>query len=175
MLKRYTAWFALSVILCPSGFARNAADGGYDITYEGGSVPSVNSGSVLRLYIEANQLRFTGCTSRKRVMHNKACREGADFVFAIPVSAITEVSYGQDVHRRVGEAVALGAVSLGLGALLALSKSKKHLVGLIWADGDKKGGLSMQCDKSNYRGILAGIEGITGKKAVDSATMNVKN
>jgi hypothetical protein len=33
----------------------------------------------------------------------------------------------------------------------------------------------MQCDKSEYRGILAGLEGITGKKAVDSTTMTVKN
>jgi len=29
----------------------------------------------------------------------------------------------------------------------------------------------MQCDKRDYRGILAGLEGITGKKAVDSETM----
>jgi hypothetical protein len=33
----------------------------------------------------------------------------------------------------------------------------------------------MQCDKSEYRGILAGLEAITGKKAVDSTTMTVKN
>ena len=33
----------------------------------------------------------------------------------------------------------------------------------------------MQCDKNEYRGILAGLEGISGKKAVDSSTMTVKN
>src|ERR1039458_7684251 len=93
----------------------------------------------------------------------------------IPASAITEISYGQDVHRRVGTAVAVGVFTLGVGALVALSKSKKHFIGLTWANGDKKGGLAMQCDKSEYRGILAGIEGITGKKAVNSTTMTVKN
>jgi hypothetical protein len=46
---------------------------------------------------------------------------------------------------------------------------------LIWADGDKKSGLAMQCDKNDYRGILAGLEGISGKKAVDSETMTVRN
>jgi hypothetical protein len=46
---------------------------------------------------------------------------------------------------------------------------------LIWADNDKKGGFAMQCDKSDYRGVLAGLEGISGKKAVDSETMTVKN
>jgi hypothetical protein len=33
----------------------------------------------------------------------------------------------------------------------------------------------MQCDKNGYRGILAGLEGVSGKKAVDSETMTVKN
>ena len=87
----------------------------------------------------------------------------------MPASAITEISYGQDVHRRVGAAIGLAVVSFGIGALMALTKSKKHFVGLTWADGDKKGGLAMQCDKNEYRGILAGLEGISGKKAVDSA------
>jgi hypothetical protein len=48
-------------------------------------------------------------------------------------------------------------------------------VSLTWADGDKKGGLALQCDKNEYRGILAGLESISGKKAVDSAAMTVKN
>ncbi len=86
-----------------------------------------------------------------------------------------ESSYGQDVHRRIGTAVAVGVFTLGVGALIALSKSKKHYIGLIWADGDKKGGLALQCDKNDYRGILAGLEGVSGKKAVDSETMTVKN
>jgi ApbE superfamily uncharacterized protein (UPF0280 family) len=93
----------------------------------------------------------------------------------IPASAITEISYGQDVHRRVGAAIGLAVISLGIGGLMALTKSKKHYVGLTWADGDKKGGLAIQCDKSDYRGVLAGLEGVTGKKAVDSDTMTVKN
>jgi hypothetical protein len=36
-------------------------------------------------------------------------------------------------------AIGLAVVSLGIGALMALTKSKKHFVGLTWADGDKKG------------------------------------
>ena len=131
--------------------------------YDGGSVTEVKPGSDLRLYIDSNQVRF--------VKGHKAL----EAIVTIPASAITEISYGQDVHRRVGTAVAVGVVTLGVGAFVALSKSKKHFIGLTWANGDKKGGLAMQCDKSEYRGILAGIEGITGKKAVDSTTMTVKN
>src|SRR5499433_1481534 len=96
-------------------------------------------------------------------------------VLTIPASAITEISYGQDVHRRVGAAIGIAVVSFGVGALMALTKSKKHYVGLTWADADKKGGLAIQCDKSDYRGVLAALEGVSGKKAVNSDTMTVKN
>jgi hypothetical protein len=58
---------------------------------------------------------------------------------------------------------------------MAFSKSKKHFIGITYADGEKKGGFVMQCDKNEYRGILAALEGITGKKAVDSDAMTVKN
>lgn len=155
-MKRFLA-ISLCVLL-PS--LAISGDSGYKVTYDGGSVQGVKAGSVVKLFIDANQIRFLN---------------GKQEVVTIPASSVTEISYGQDVHRRVGTAVAVGIFTLGLGALTALSKSKKHFVGLTWADGDKKGGLAMQCDKSEYRGILAGIEGITGKKAVDSTTMTVKN
>jgi hypothetical protein len=85
------------------------------------------------------------------------------------------VSYGQDVHRRVGAAIGLALVSFGIGALMALTKSKKHYVGITWDDDGKKGGIAFQADKSDYRGIIAGLEGITGKRAVNSDAMTVKN
>lgn len=46
--------------------------------------------------------------------------------------------------------------------------SKKDSVGLTWANGDQKGGLAVQCDKNDYRSVLARLEGITGKKAINS-------
>jgi hypothetical protein len=114
----------------------------------------------VNLFIDSNQIRLT---------------KKNDVLATIPASAITEISYGQDVHRRVGAAIGLAVVSLGIGALMLLSKSKKHYVGITWVDGDKKGGFVMQCDKSDYRGVLLGLEGVTGKKAVDSDAMTVKN
>jgi hypothetical protein len=75
----------------------------------------------------------------------------------------------------VGAAIGLAVVSFGIGALMALTKSKKHFVGLTWNDAGKKGGIAFQADKSDYRGVLAGLEGITGKKAVDSDALSVKN
>jgi CxxC motif-containing protein (DUF1111 family) len=151
----------LAAVLCIAmPIAMFAAENGYKVTYDGGSLPDAKAGTGMKIYIETNQIRFA--------------KDKAD-VIKIPASAITEISYGQDVHRRIGTAVAVGVFTLGVGALIALSKSKKHYIGLIWADGDKKGGLALQCDKNDYRGILAGLEGVSGKKAVDSETMTVRN
>jgi hypothetical protein len=151
----------LAVLLCAivpiSAFA---AENGYKVIYDGGSIQDVKTGSDLRLFIESDRIRFT--------------KDKKDLI-TIPASSVTEISYGQDVHRRVGAAIGLAVVSFGIGALMALTKSKKHFVGLTWADGEHKGGFAIQCDKSDYRGVLAGIEGITGKKAVDSEALTVKN
>jgi len=137
-----------------------AAQNSYKVNYDGGSIPNVKAGKDIQLFIDQNQLR---------IIRDK------EEIQVIPASAITEISYGQDVHRRVGAAIGLAVVSLGIGALMALSKSKKHFVGLTYDDGGKKGGFAFQADKNNYRGILAGIEGITGKKAVNSDALAVKN
>lgn len=140
-----------------------AADSGYLVMYDGGSLSNLKPGTKMKMYLEGDKIRFA-----------EEGKQGRD-LSVVPASSVTEISYGQDVHRRVGAAIGLAVVSLGLGALLALSKSKKHYVGLTWADGDKKGGFAMQCDKNDYRGILAGLEGVTGKKAVDSDALTVKN
>lgn len=151
----------LALILCLAiPVALVAGDNAYKVTYDGGSLTDQKAGTGMKLFIDSNQIRLV--------------RDKGDVV-TIPASTVTEISYGQDVHRRVGAAIGLAVVSLGIGALMALTKSKKHYVGLTWADGDKKGGFAMQCDKNDYRGVLAGLEGVTGKKAVNSDAMTVKN
>ncbi len=151
----------VSILLCiifPIGAL--AGDNGYKIDYDGGSLQNAKAGTNMKLFIDGSNIR---------IMKDKT------EVAVIPATAVTEISYGQDVHRRVGAAIGVAVVSLGIGALLALTKSKKHFIGLTWDEAGKKGGLAFQADKNDYRGLLAGLEGITGKKAVDSDAMNVKN
>ena len=161
MLIRFLAILS-AIALFQTPFAAEAKDSGYTVIYDGGSLPDLKAGSKLKMYIASNEIRLMD-------------EKGKTVVSTVVPSSVTEVSYGQDVHRRVGTAVAVGVFTLGLGALTALSKSKKHFVGLTWATGDLKGGFAMQCDKNDYRGVLAGLEGVTGKKAVDSEAMTVKN
>jgi hypothetical protein len=133
---------------------------GHKLTYDGGSIPNLKTGNSVKLYLDQNQIHVF--------------KDGVE-VTTLPASAVTEITYGQDVHRRVGAAIGLATVSLGVGALMALTKSKKHFIGITWDDAGNKGGAAFQADKSDYRGVLAGLQGITGKGAVSSDSMTVKN
>jgi CxxC motif-containing protein (DUF1111 family) len=156
-MKSCVALF-LCLLVPSAAFAADAND--YKVMYDGGSLPDLKAGTDVRLQIDSDKVH---------IFHGK------EEVIVIPAASITEISYGQDVHRRIGAAIGLAVISLGVGALMAFTKSKKHYIGLTWADGDKKGGFAMQCDKNDYRGELTAIEGITGKKAVNSDAMSVKN
>jgi len=159
-VKKVFAGFISAVLCVVLPVSAFAGDNGYKVTYDGGSVSNVKAGAGVRLVFDTNQIRLIKDKSE---------------VIVIPASAVTEINYGQDVHRRVGAAIGLAVVSFGIGGLMALTKSKKHYIGITWATADIKGGFAMQCDKNEYRGILSGLEGITGKKAVDSEAMTVKN
>lgn len=154
---------ALALFLCLAVpalvFAANPVT--YKVKYRGGSLPNIKNGTVLQLAIASGNVRFLDEKNKE--------------VANIPANTITEVSYGRDVHRRVGTAIGLALITpFGIGALAAFSKSKKHYVGLIWNEGTKKGGLAMQCDKKDYRGVLAALEAVSGKKSVDPAALSVK-
>jgi hypothetical protein len=152
----------LALVLCIATSHLAFAESGstYSVKYDGGSQSDLKVGSDLKLSIDQNQVRLV--RDKKEVL-------------VIPAAAITDLSYGQDVHRRVGAAIGLAVVSFGIGGLMALTKSKKHFVGLTWDNGGSKGGLALQADKSDYRGLLTGLEGISGKKAVNSDALTVKN
>ncbi|HLB92071.1 MAG TPA: hypothetical protein VJK27_07010, partial [Terriglobales bacterium] len=69
-----------------------AGDNSYKVTYDGGSLPDLKAGTGIKLYIDANQIRLV--------------RDKTD-ITTIAASSVTEISYGQDVHRRVGAAIGL--------------------------------------------------------------------
>jgi CxxC motif-containing protein (DUF1111 family) len=153
-MQRFRA--TLSVGLCALLLTVSVSaetDIGYKVKYSGGSLPNVKAGQDLKIYVDGQNVRL---------------RSGKTGFTYIPTKSITEVSYGQEVHRRIGTAAGLAVVSFGIGALVAFSKSKKHYVGLTWDDSGNKGGLVIQADKDEYRGLIAALEGVSGKKAVDT-------
>src|SRR5689334_124791 len=111
----------------------------YNVTYSGGSLSEFKGQTGARLALSSEGLRL---------IKNKA------EVLNLPIASITELSYGQEVHRRIGTAAGLAVVSFGVGALVAFSKSKKHYIGLTWDQDGHKGGMVLQADKDEYRGLL---------------------
>ena len=74
--------------------------------------------------------------------------EGGDLA-VIPVSAITEISHGEEVHRKIVKKVGLSAT--------------KEYVGITW----DKGNVILDIDKDEYRGVLLALEGVSGKKTIE--------
>jgi hypothetical protein len=124
----------------------------YTVKDAGGSV-GAKTGDKLKLTITSTEITIG---SKDSVLER------------ITPSQVTDLSFGQEVHHRIGTAAGLAVVSLGIGALVAFSKSKKDFIGMTWDTGTSKGGLVVQADKNEYRGILMALEGVTGKKAVDT-------
>jgi hypothetical protein len=85
----------LCIALPVAVFAADALNG-YKVAYDGGTLADVKTGTGLKLVINTNTITFVRDKSE---------------VLTIPASAITEISYGQDVHRRVGAAIGLAVVS----------------------------------------------------------------
>ncbi len=136
-------------------------DGGYAVMYDCGSLPVLKAGKKLRLYIDSKEIR---------IMDDKAV------VATLVPGTIQEISYGQDVHRRIGAAIGLAVVLSCWESWVDGSDEIKEA--LRWPHGGGwrcKGGFAMQADKNDYRGVIAGLEGVTGKKAVNSDAMTVKN
>lgn len=87
---------------------------------------------------------------------------------AVPAISITEIACATGVHRRLGAAV-LDAVPY-----MHLGESENHYVGVTWMKSAGTGPTApkvealFKLNKSEYSGFLAGLERLTGKKAVDT-------
>ena len=181
-MKPYTPY--ISMFLCftlflhsiSPGYAAKTKEVGVltPMKYEGGSLP-LNQHDALKTFVSKDEVVLVQGKQR----------------FVIPVKNITEVSYGNDVHRRVGAAVGVALVTFGIGALMLLVKTKKHYVGLVWADKPtttetakaaavtetakaattempNKGGVVFKVGKGEYRGFMASLEGVAGVKAINA-------
>ena len=72
-----------------------AGDNSYKIVYDGGSIASAKAGTNMKLLIEGSNVKVVSYKSD---------------IATIPAASITEITYGQDVHRRVGAAIGVAVV-----------------------------------------------------------------
>jgi len=85
----------LLILALPYSLVAADAQNGYKVTYDGGSLLDTKAGTGLKLKISQEKIVFV---------------ENQNEVASIPTSTVTEISYGQDVHRRVGAAIGLAVV-----------------------------------------------------------------
>jgi hypothetical protein len=159
-MKRILTLFL--VILMPvMTFASPEGPTKYKLLYDGGTGLSVKSGKSIGVAFQGQDVLLF---------------DGKNSLATIPVSAITEVSYGQATRRRVGEAVGVAFISLGIGALLLLSKEHTEYIGVTTSnpDGTKAAYIFRTLDKSAYHSVLLSLQAATGKPAVDSDAMTTK-
>jgi hypothetical protein len=117
----------------------------YSVKYAGGNVTDAQVGKSLQLRIGASIIQL-----------------GA---LLIPSDSVTAIALSQDKHHRIGTGIAVSMVTLGAGIPIMFSKSTKDFIQITWNDAGAKGGAAFQADKNEYRGILAALEGVTGKTA----------
>lgn len=81
----------VAVVLCLSlSVASLAAEKqGFAVKYDGGSIANLKTGTDFRINPTGTVITLT---------------KGKEDLMSIPAASITEISYGQDVHRRVGAA-----------------------------------------------------------------------
>ena len=83
---------------------------------------------------------------------------------------VTGLSYGQEAHRRVGTMIALAVLLAPLALFGLFHKTRLHYIGIEYTTSDdKKGGVLLQADKSNYKGVLMALRGVTGAAVAVSA------
>jgi len=132
-----------------AGEARRARNT-YQVTYEVGSLP-LNHNRI-KASIESDEVVLA--QRRHRI--------------AVPVRDIMEISCGSQLHRRLGAAVLNAIPRLHLG------EGETHYIGVAWADGSRDGSgtpkteVLFRVNGSDYRELLASLERMTGKKAVDT-------
>src|SRR5579863_5951272 len=78
-VKKLFASFVSAALCVSLALATFGAGNDYKVTYDGGSVSDVKTGTGMKLVIEANQIRLIKDKSE---------------VLVVPASAVTEISYG---------------------------------------------------------------------------------
>ena len=86
--------------------------------------------------------------------------------WSLPYEKITAMAYGQHAGRRVGQTIAWGVTTLGIGALpILFSKKRRHYLTIEYTDDAGKGQAAVfEVGKEAIRTLLASLQARTGKK-----------
>jgi hypothetical protein len=89
----------------------------------------------------------------------------------VPYSSIDRFSYEYTKKHRITQGAVVMVASVGAGAVVMLTQSRKHFLTIEYHDGTVPKQLVLRMDKSEYRDILAAVEAQTGKNVVGKAAI----
>jgi len=84
-------------------------------------------------------------------------------VVEVPYGSIDKFSYEHTQKHRITQGAIIMVASVGAGAVVMLTKSKRHYLTVGYHDGTTPKELVLRMDKSEYRNILAAAGAQTGK------------
>jgi hypothetical protein len=87
--------------------------------------------------------------------------------FAIPIKAVAELLDGNAVYDRIGKVTGNAAMTTGTKNQ---SAGNPTVVGIIWADADKKNGIVLRVDRGDFPAFVSALESVTGLKTTNSDT-----
>ena len=136
-----TSWVALGCLVPLLPLA--AAEPGVKAQFVGGTVSGIAAKTSCHLDVTgADTLLFHWGATDLRIAYQK----------------INTVEYGQNVSRRIAEAVLISP-------LLLLSKSRKHFVTIGYVDEQgQQQALVLRVEKGDIRSVLASLEARTGRR-----------
>jgi hypothetical protein len=162
----------LAVTLIALGLPTSAhakSNKGFSVENAGGTISETKIGDQLTVTITSDLISIY---KHKYVEDNNnyshVLRKETSLLLQFKPVQVTGLSYGSEAHHRIGTGVAVAFLSLGAGAILMATKSKKHFIGINWDADGVKGGIAMRVDKGEYRGLIASLEGVTGKSVVNT-------
>ena len=147
MVTKFPAALGLFLAMLSPGVVLAA---NYPASYEGGTLPFGHS--KVKATLSADEVIL--------VQHGHR--------IAVPASSITEIACATGVHRRLGAAV------LDVVPYMHLGESENYYVGVSWTNDAATGAKTpkvevlFRLNKSEYTAFLAGLERLTGKKAIDT-------
>jgi hypothetical protein len=137
--------FVLSTASLASGM-------GFQVVYNGGSIQSLKPGTHVSFRVEGRQLHVV---------------DGDNEVATVPTSAISGISFHDDAAMRPSDANSVTATTVGFSEASNLSPANHRSVIVTWAEGDRKGGFALQCEPAECPLVLAALQGVSGKQALD--------
>jgi hypothetical protein len=125
---------------------------GFQVVYNGGSIQNLKPGTHVSFRVEGRQLHVV---------------DGDNEVATVPTAAISGISFHDDATTRSSDAVNLQATNVGYSEAANLSPANHRSVIVTWAEGERKGGFALQCEPTECPLVLAALQGVSGKQALD--------